>query len=64
MNVMDMILYQLEGSVQTGDSRNVFLWIILAAIALILLVLCTAMSVMKKKETKKSDNKKKGKHKK
>ncbi len=64
MNVMNLMLYQLVGSVQTGDSRNVFLWIILAAIALILIVLCIAMSIMKKKQDGKSDNQKKDKRKK
>ena len=39
----------VETSVQTGDSRNIVLFIVLAVIALVLLVLCTVMAGAGKK---------------
>ncbi len=55
-----MVWNALEASVQTGDNRNIILWIVLAAVALILVVLCIAMSALKKGgEQKKSGKRKK-----
>ena len=45
----------VETSVQTGDSRNIVLFIVLAVIALVLLVLCTVMAGAGKKNQKKSN---------
>ena len=39
-------------SAATGDNRNIVLWIVLAAVALVLIVLSVAMSAMKKQNDK------------
>ncbi|MBQ4465760.1 MAG: hypothetical protein II916_07340 [Oscillospiraceae bacterium] len=59
-----MNLYALDAAVSsaaTGDNRNIVLWIILAAVALVLIVLCGAMSAMKKQNDKKNAGKPKDK---
>ncbi len=45
-------LMALAGSVPTGDERNVGLWIILAAIALTLIIVCALLSVISKNKKK------------
>ena len=47
-----MSLMALEASVATGDSRDIILWIIIAAVALVLIVLSVAMSAMQKQKEK------------
>lgn len=46
---MFLELLQLVGSVPTGDRSNIFLWIIIAGAALVLLVLCGVMAFIGKK---------------
>ena len=45
---------------QTGDSRNIVLWVVLAAIALVLIVASLVMSaIAKKKDQSDKNNRKK-----
>ncbi len=45
-------LLPLTGSVPTGDERQIGLWIVLAAIALALIILCALLSVISKHKKK------------
>ncbi len=47
---MYTMLQMMEGSVQTGDERNISLWIILAVAALLLAVVSAVISIVSKKK--------------
>ncbi len=50
MEPMLLTLAALEGSVQTGDERNVVLWLIIALVAFILIVVSAVLSIISKKK--------------
>ncbi len=43
-------LLPMTGSVPTGDERQIGLWIVVAAIALSLIILCILLSIISKKK--------------
>ncbi len=43
-------LMSMVGSVPTGDERSVGMWIVIGALALVLVIVCAIMSVMSKKK--------------
>ncbi len=43
-------LFMLADSVPTGDDRQIGLWVVAAAVALALLILCVLLSIITKKK--------------
>ena len=48
--MIEQVLTPLEASVQTGDSSNLVLWIVVGAVAVVLIVVSAVLSVMGKKK--------------
>ena len=49
--------WMLAAAAQTGDHRNIWLWVILATIALVLAIASSVMAgILKKKEQKRHDS--------
>ncbi len=54
--MLEQTLMPLEASVQTGDSSNIVLWIIIGALAVVLIVACAVLSVVGKKKREDGDD--------
>lgn len=57
--MIEQILMPLAENVQTGDSSNLVLWIIIGAVAVVLIVATAILSVMGKKKNENQDSPKK-----
>ena len=48
--------YMLADTAQTGDQRNIILWVILAAVALVLIIARSVMAGISKKKAPRGKN--------
>ncbi len=53
--MIEQVLTPLEASVQTGDSSNLVLWIVIGALAVVLIVVSAVLSVIGKKKNEDGD---------